>query len=424
MGYVAYKIYHTYTDNDKILIRSFDSLQASARAFIKSSADATGETWQNASRREYMANPNTLSIVIRDSVHGIRFMLPKKNPWLIVPANASESTVKTDFWQAPFTTKVLSSRLVYLPDRVISIDALYSLISQREVFNSLIEGFGLICSWSFICLIVIVINRGHGRRKASATVDDGDETSSHFPEAEKDHEIMDPISKASGFSTDDMDFSIPDYIESDHAQFDVPVIPEEINQDHFPRFSDTPFTEQQQDRNPAEPQGLYSPASGLGWQSYMTPRLDAELSRSASFEQDIVLLLLVHDLMQRGDETYKLVSRLTLGFFSFQDLMFELGENGFAVILPNINLDHGVRMAEEFFKKITFALKDKNDALSYLDFHIGLSARSGRLISADRILGEAASALDKARNDHDSHIVAFLPDPDKYRSFIQDKNGQ
>ena len=52
---------------------------------------------------------------------------------------------------------------------------------------------------------------------------------------------------------------------------------------------------------------------------------------------------------------------------------------------------------------------------------MGISSRSGRLVDSTRIGKEAEAALKKAREEHDSHIVAFKPDPDKYRLYLASK---
>jgi GGDEF domain-containing protein len=173
----------------------------------------------------------------------------------------------------------------------------------------------------------------------------------------------------------------------------------------------------------AEPQGLFSPLSGLGWESYLEDRLDAELSRSASFEQDLTLILVSYDGLGPGQPAYILVAKTIEEFFSFRDLAFERGPDTFAVILPNLDADHGLRMAEEFLKKITFVLRQKGEAspLERLPISIGLSSRAGRLVEVARLIFEAETALEKAHAETDARILAFKPDPDKYRLYMASK---
>jgi hypothetical protein len=55
--------------------------------------------------------------------------------------------------------------------------------------------------------------------------------------------------------------------------------------------------------------------------------------------------------------------------------------------------------------------------VSKTDLRAGLSSRSGRLIDADRLFFEAASALEKAKDGQP--IVAFKSNPEKYRDFVR-----
>jgi hypothetical protein len=60
-----------------------------------------------------------------------------------------------------------------------------------------------------------------------------------------------------------------------------------------------------------------------------------------------------------------------------------------------------------------------NNSISNL--FIGLSSRSGRLLNAERIMFECNQALEKAKSDPKSSIIAFKSDPEKYRAFIRNQ---
>jgi GGDEF domain-containing protein len=174
-------------------------------------------------------------------------------------------------------------------------------------------------------------------------------------------------------------------------------------------------------RKAADPAGLYSPSSGLGWESYMKERLDAEISRSASFEQDLSLLAFCYDGLTSHDEAYASIGKLIKEYFSFRDLVFERGDDGFSIILPNIDSSHAIRMAEEFNKKLVFLAEGDFAELELLPIYMGISSRAGRLVDAGRLIEEASTALERARYAKETHIVAFRPDPDKYRRFLASK---
>jgi GGDEF domain-containing protein len=155
----------------------------------------------------------------------------------------------------------------------------------------------------------------------------------------------------------------------------------------------------------------------------MKERLDAEIARSASFEQDLSLLVFCYDDLTSHDEAYGSIGKVITEFFSFRDLAFERGDDGFSVILPNIDSPHALRMAEEFIKKLVFLAGGDFAELELLPIYIGISSRAGRLVDAGRLIEEAATALDRARYEKDSHIVAFRPDPDKYRNFLASRGA-
>ncbi|GHV08571.1 hypothetical protein FACS189485_20210 [Spirochaetia bacterium] len=161
------------------------------------------------------------------------------------------------------------------------------------------------------------------------------------------------------------------------------------------------------------PKGLYSPRGNIGWEEYTADRLEAELHRCASYEQDLVFLSAELAGDAGGDDLYSWFAADTVSFFTQRDLIFEMGGQGISIILPNIDLEQGFVDSREFHKRILN--KDQ------YDIRIGLSSRAGRLIDADRLMFESFQALKKARQDPGSPIVAFKSDPEKYREFLRAK---
>jgi GGDEF domain-containing protein len=126
------------------------------------------------------------------------------------------------------------------------------------------------------------------------------------------------------------------------------------------------------------------------------------------------------DGLSPESEDYDVVSQSLREFFSFRDLAFERGDDGFSVILPNLDAAHALRMAEEFHKKLTIQIRGREEggARMALPLYMGLSSRAARLVEARRLIDEAGLALDRAREEDDSRIIAFKPDPDKYRLWL------
>jgi hypothetical protein len=171
------------------------------------------------------------------------------------------------------------------------------------------------------------------------------------------------------------------------------------------------------------PRGLYSPHGNIGWEAYTTDRLESELHRCASNEQDLVFIAMEFKNSEELDiNFYNRLAEDAVNFFTLRDLIFERGERGIAVIFPNIDLDMGFAKSEEFHNRILS--KYSGLLRSKTDLCIGLSSRSGRLIDAKRLIFEASEALERALSDPVSHIVAFKSDPEKYRAFIASHKKQ
>ena len=169
---------------------------------------------------------------------------------------------------------------------------------------------------------------------------------------------------------------------------------------------------------PGSPKGLFSPESGFGWESYLKSRLESELVRSASSEQDLALMLLRIQGLDKKSPCYNAICKLLQEIFQFKDLIFEYKNDGFAIIDQNKDVDKAMETAEKLFTEIMSILNKWN---SNAKTTIGISTRSLRLMSADRLETEAEQALIHADADADSPIVAFRVNPEKYRKYIAEK---
>ena len=167
----------------------------------------------------------------------------------------------------------------------------------------------------------------------------------------------------------------------------------------------------------SDPTGLFSPTTGVGWESYMETRLDSELVRAASSEQDLALVLLRIKGLENNTLMMKRIAAVLLDFFKFRDFVFEYKKDGFAGILLNINLDQAMVLAEAMHTQLTDLLKSENIRGQLA---IGISTRSLRLLQGSRLITEADQALEKAFDETGLPIVAFRVNPDKYRQFVAD----
>jgi hypothetical protein len=179
--------------------------------------------------------------------------------------------------------------------------------------------------------------------------------------------------------------------------------------------SDGQLTDQQKEADPIPDKlarDLFNPESGLAWQDHLEQRLSFELDRAASFDQDLSIALVRFATPPERMERLNYAKEIRT-YFPFHDLCFEIGKDSFAIALPNTDIDQAIRTMENFNTKQT---EERPGAPKV---YIGLSARNGRLLSGERLLTEAESAVSKANDDRKNAIFALRVDPGKYREYIK-----
>lgn len=177
-----------------------------------------------------------------------------------------------------------------------------------------------------------------------------------------------------------------------------------------------PRREKAPDSAPAAPQSTEDPhismRSGVTLEAHLIKRLSLELERAAFNDQDLTLIVTKLPGLAPGSSRYRWVARLLLETFKFEDLIFEYGQDSFAVVLTNTDLDQSIRATEEFQRKNAAGL-----AKEHVEPVFGMSSRNGRLIEGPLLLKEANAAIARARRTP-GRIVGFRPDPQRYRQHI------
>ncbi len=355
----------------------------------------------------YAADSRLLLVWVADRDRGILWRLPDRSAYL----PSSENLSRFPRVEAPAYTTELFSADWSGEGRRAEIDALYVTLSQEKafvIFRDAAIGLG---AWLLVALFVILLGGGEGERvtwRQGAAQSERAEAivSSEFGSTRK---IDAAQEEGEGSEEDDFEGTEP-------GAGDFAGIQGKPDRFSEPENFEIPELERSETNAPK----LYSPASGLGYASWLDERLSSELSRAAAIEQDLSLLVMTLDGLTPDREDYDVVALSLREFFSFRDLAFERGESGFSVILPNLDAAHALRMAEEFHKKLTIQIRGREDGglQTALPLYMGLSSRAGRLVEARRLMDEAGLALERAREENDSKIVAFKPDPDKYRLWL------
>jgi diguanylate cyclase (GGDEF)-like protein len=166
----------------------------------------------------------------------------------------------------------------------------------------------------------------------------------------------------------------------------------------------------------AAAKSFYSEVTGLVYQDYLANRLRSEIDRAAASDQDMALAMLDVDglaAIPGHERVYASIAGRLRETFPFRDLVFER-EGGYAVIIPDINLDKALERLEDLRLRIAASpVEGRSVTVS-----VGIAARNGRLIGEETLLKEASHSLAKAIKDGANQVVAFRADPDKFRRVL------
>ena len=160
-------------------------------------------------------------------------------------------------------------------------------------------------------------------------------------------------------------------------------------------------------------QDSISPATGFTKESFLVPRLEAELERATKLELDVALFIILLPGLNASDAAE--ISKLITRQFRFSDDIFEYKSTSIAAIVLNYSIDDSLKQAERLYVKLTEALESMPLELK---FGIGVSNRTFRIISSERLIGEADEAAHRALENPETPVVALKIDPVKYREYL------
>ena len=207
-----------------------------------------------------------------------------------------------------------------------------------------------------------------------------------------DSEILDEIKSENNFSNEDEFYSQEELKDED----EIPL----------------KFTKKN------DPMGLFSGITGFGWESYFEPRLDSELVRATSSEQDVSLFIITLPEMNKRSKAAEEVYQVILDFFKYRDMIFEYKDDSFAGIHINMNLENAITYAEQLFINLYSIFEAQNISSK---IGIGISTRSMRLVPGNRLISEAEQAAPKALDEETMPLVAVKVNHEKYREYVSDE---
>lgn len=178
--------------------------------------------------------------------------------------------------------------------------------------------------------------------------------------------------------------------------------------------SDSVETESQDSRNENDSEAYYNEhkimqeaRNSVEGEATLNERINFELTKAASNGQDFSVLL----IEIKNSEKFADIKKFLDDNYGKENI-FSYKPQILALLKENTNIDDAEDKAALIENNIKAFFEEQNLA-------IGISSRSLRTITADRILSEAEEALNHANNDPDSKIVGFHVDLEKYREFVE-----
>ena len=297
-----------------------------------------------------------------------------------------------DFQASETVTESLTRNTTTLLGNTLTVTASMLAISQTAIYNYAKVSFILILTGTIaavVLLFIIQMTAAPRYRRLKKTDDDfmaEDDVISISDEKEEDEETAE----------NDDDFDPISAMEEENRET------AEDTEEDILSFEDETETAS----SAARPQAL------------LEAELQTAISRSAQEEADLSLLIIRINPFREDADSTKEVAAMLSERMGNQGVTYGYND-GFALMINNTNLDSALAIAQSLYGAMDKKLNEDNSGSRLA---IGLSSRSERIITAQRLITEAEQAVLHAADDKDSPIIAFRVNPEKYREYMNKKN--
>ena len=297
-----------------------------------------------------------------------------------------------DFQASETVTESLTRNTTTLLGNTLTVTASMLAISQTAIYNYAKVSFILILTGTIaavVLLFIIQMTATPRYRRLKKTDDDfmtEDDVISISDEKEEDEETAE----------NDDDFDPISAMEEENRET------AEDTEGDILSFEDETETAS----SAARPQAL------------LEAELQTAISRSAQEEADLSLLIIRINPFREDADSTKEVAAMLSERMGNQGVTYGYND-GFALMINNTNLDSALAIAQSLYGAMDKKLNEDNSGSRLA---IGLSSRSERIITAQRLITEAEQAVLHAADDKDSPIIAFRVNPEKYREYMNKKN--
>ena len=323
-----------------------------------------------------------------------------------------------------------TSKLVIPYNRTLKINGSLVIISAglyslrpSSIFDYAKISFFIILIVALITIILIIYNNHFGKEKVKSipvrrqkiiTEDIEDEEDVYEYDEEKEDEAeVEVKEEADELENSDEIVEEKPALEEKETEKAVSSEPVQDKTEELP-LKDFEPVELIPNAEPVHENGLFSPDTGFGWESYLMTRLDNELNRATASELDLALFIIKLDGLGRKNPIMKKICEYLTVEFQFKDLLFEYKDDSICGIKISMNIDNAITFAEKLVAEIKLIAADESPTVL-----AGVTTRGIRMVSGERLLKEAAEAVKHAAEDLNCPVVGFRADAVKYRKFLE-----
>jgi len=315
------------------------------------------------------------------------------------------------------------NRTLKINESLVIISAgLYSL-RPSSIFDYAKISFFIILIVALITITLIIYNNHFGKEKVKSipvrtqkiiTEDIEDEEDVYEYDEEKEDEAEVEV-KEEADELENSDEIVEEKAASEEKETEKAVSSEPVQDktEELP-LKDFEPVEIIPNAEPVQENGLFSPDTGFGWESYLMTRLENELNRATASELDLALFIIKLDGLGRKNPVMKKICDYLTVEFQFKDLLFEYKDDSICGIKISMNIDNAITFAEKLVAEIKLIAADESPTVL-----AGVTTRGIRMVSGERLLKEASEAVKHAAEDLNCPVVGFRADAVKYRKFLE-----
>ena len=317
-----------------------------------------------------------------------------------------------------------TSKLVIPYNRTLKINGSLVIISAglyslrpSSIFNYSKISFFIILIVALITIILIIYNNHFAKEQPKRTVvktkkvvkEEDLEEDDEIEVVEKDdNEAYEEIEQTEEASVNEEPAD-----EEEPVKEEAPAPEPQASKEELP-LKDFEPVELIPNAEPVTENGLFSPDTGFGWESYLMTRLDNELNRATASELDLALFIIKLDGLGRKNPLMKKICEYLTVEFQFKDLLFEYKDDSICGLKISMNIDNAITFAEKLVAEIKNITAEEGPTVL-----AGVTTRGIRMVSGERLLKEADEAVKHAAEDPKCPVVGFRADAVKYRKFLE-----